>query len=199
MKSKKEILYTEFQKDFLNIYFTLNSFAKRCFRYLQWFAKTYPFVFPSLERIAKFIKGSTRTVIRWTDYFQRMGWLHKRKRSHQSNLYLIDDQLINLDLKKPQILERNCHITVTVFNESLPDLDNSATAIKFSDKKDRDIPHFLKINCLDRLQQQMLANEYSDHILLKAIDNARWYDKAVKKIGNIGGYLWSMGKKYVNA
>lgn len=192
---------SDFITNFLNIYQTLTVFQKKIFKYLQWFSKKFRCVFPCLQKIANAIGSCVRTVTRATKYFQDLGWIYKKKRGYQSNLYFMNDELIDLNLDDKSLFFREkCPDNVHVLESSSSDsIDTSIQEGKvpiYENMENKEIPHILKIRCLSIDDRQRLANRFSEYALYQSIEDAKWYAKMGNKIKNYLALIWSGAKRY---
>ncbi len=188
---------TEIVKNFLKTFKSISKFQRKIFKYLHWFSKKFHCVFPGLQKIANAIGSSTRTVIRATELFVSLGWMYKKKRGYQSNLYFINDEIIALDLNDEKIFHREeCHHNVTVLESSFPDKENICTRKQkvpiYKNIENRHIPEFLKNPTLkmDPKDQQRLANAFTERELYESINDGKWYVKAGNRVGSWIAFLW---------
>lgn len=193
--------FTDFVNNFLNLYPTLTKFQKKLFKYLQWFSNKFRCVFPCVQKMANAIGSSVCTVMRATALFQNLGWIYKRKRGYCSNLYFMNEELINLNLSDESLfLREKCEENDSVLrNPSSVFLDTSTQVrevAKNKEKNNRYIPEFLKIRGLEHCQMQDLANNFSECALYEAIQEAKLYRKKGNIFTNFGGYLWKAAKRY---
>lgn len=198
--------------DFLNIFQILSKFQRKIFKYLQRKAQKWRNVYPSVITISRQIGCSESTVKRATAYFHEQGWISKCKKNYQSNLYYMNDELIDLDLDNQNIFLRIKRpvndLRVDPNNDPvlrvLKEEENIGTreevhADREKKKKlasDRDIPYCLNIKALTLPQQQRLANNFSEHSLVSAIIEAKKYVGWGNQIRSMIALLWNLAKKH---
>lgn len=91
----EDINVSEFEKRFE----LLSKNHKKIFKFIHWYSCKYKNVFVSVITISKYVKCSPSTVKRATAHFNKMNWVKKSKRSHKSNLYFMNEKLLNLDIE----------------------------------------------------------------------------------------------------
>ena len=94
-------------EDFLNLFHDLTKSQKKIFKFLQYMARNCRSVFPSVETISKHTKCSISTVVRATNYFQRMRWICKMRRCYRSNKYFMCEVLMKLNLNDSKTFRPN--------------------------------------------------------------------------------------------
>lgn len=196
--------------DFLNIYQTLSKFQRKVFKYLQWFSKKFRNVFPCIFTMTQALQCSDSTIKRATAYFHRMGWVSKSKRGYQSNVYYMNNELIDLNLDDVNLFFRekrpvNDPTNDPVLKEPIQVKDISTSEGVHIDNiktkkapQKRDVPEFIKIKGISENDQQRLANEFSEYSLSKALEEAKWYTKKGNKIKSIISYMWKAAKRFSN-
>ena len=146
------------------------------------------------------LRCSESTIKRATAYFHQMGWIVKSKRGYQSNVYYMDDELTDLDLKDETLFLREKRpVNDPVLEKPVSDYINLSTnnpVHSHREKQEKTIPEFLhKVKNLEDQQKQSLIDRFSEYSLVKAIEEAKWYLRKGNIIGNIGGYLWKAAKR----
>jgi hypothetical protein len=191
---------SEFINDFFNIYPTLTKFQKKVLKYLHWYAKKFRCVFPSIPTISQAIKCCIRTVMRCTSLFSKLGWIYKKKRGYCSNLYYMNDEIISLNLADESIFLRDkCHMNVTVLGSSSKEyIDISTKVGEVHIKKDikkRPIPECVKLREISKIDQQRLADEFSEFRLVNAMSAAKKYHfKWGNHIKDLLSFVWKGAK-----
>jgi len=192
----KLAIHSIFVNDFLNTYQTLSKFQKKVFAYLQWFSKKFKCVFPCLFKIANAVGCSIATVKRATAIFQDLGWIYKKKRGYQSNLYFLNDELIYLNLNDVSIfLREECAVNEPVLrSSSIESIVNGTKEVK-GVPISREIPHMIKPAKISDRDKQRLANEFSDYELTEAVQDTKQYLRWGNKITSLIAVLWSAAKR----
>ena len=187
---------------FRNLFKLLSKRTQWIFKKIQGMCKNCRAVFPSREYIAKEVGCSVRTVARALQLFQMNGWIVIKKRPYQSNVYFMDESLIELNLDNPKTFlkdekkSENVPQNVPVLEVSIQ-IENTYTEKEPVKKVVFGyLPSFLKQPCLPERFQHWLYQNFSECALLQAIRNARWYEQNVKKIDNPEGYIRVMAEKY---
>lgn len=100
----------------VNQFHLLSYFQQKIFQFLQYLAKTYKNVFPSIETILKNIGCARATVFRALTALEKIGWVVRINRGYnQTNLYCVPFDLIDLDFSKPEInLREGCDVNETL-------------------------------------------------------------------------------------
>jgi hypothetical protein len=68
--------------------------------------------------------------------------------------------------------------------------------VQKTDRKKREIPHFIKIEGLSPKDQQMFANMFTDAELAKALEDTRSYHENKEKVKNIAAFMMDRAKFY---
>lgn len=84
----------------------ITSLRKKIFLYIQFLAKKFRNVFPSVDQIAKTCGCGTATVKRALKYFSEVGWLSKIRRCYRSSIYKIPEEILDLDLTKNRTFKK---------------------------------------------------------------------------------------------
>jgi len=194
--------------------------VKEVFDYLQTFSNHKARVFPGLERIAEKTGYCQRQIKRATKWLADHGVMAKLRRAYRSNEYIIHEEFMHINVKDPDCTNLKNKYTSKKPPTSLGDVpinvpieecirskeyihvNTCASAQVLQEKRIRKkkeniiIPEFLKLECLKEWQRRRLAYNFSEYLLNKAIENAKWYEKTVEHIDNAFGYLWKAAKGF---
>lgn len=180
----------EEQDNFLTHFILLTTKQQKIWNYLAWVARNKRHVFPSHKHIADIVGCHRDTVIQAIKKFREFGWLVSLKRCYRSCLYFINTILLKLNTRDKNIFKKSLPIPLLkpTVNPTVVDVTrtntNSMEAFekKVFEKRDRvhiPIPHCLKIQALSPVDRQILANNYSEYILIQAIDRMKWHFKEI--------------------
>lgn len=163
-------------------------------------------VFPSVETIATYTKCSISTVVRATNYFQRMGWVCKIKRCYRSNTYFMCDKLMKLNLNDPNtfrpiLFDENDSTNDNIvlcnkFHESTSTVHKEQNSKKaLNSVKKPFIPPFLRNIGLSYNDQLRLIRTFNENQLAKAVlEDMPWYISMGNKVKCVISYIWSRAK-----
>lgn len=201
MKSINQI-----RESFIDAWVMLSRGAKRVFQKLQWYYHNKRYTFLSLATLAKMCLLSVRQVQRILDIFRSKGWIASIKRSYQSNVTFLADEIAKINLrdirnfKKTPILEENVHPNVHVLGSYKDSYANKCTeqpVHSHKAKMKRPIPDKLKkIQPLSDWERQTLSNLYSEYAINAALEDAHIYHFTWKnKINKLFNFLSSQASK----
>lgn len=197
------------QESLATVYPHLSPGFRRVFRYLQAMSKKYRSVFPSLEEIADRCLLSTKQVQRAINKFIELGWLAKTKRAYQSCIYWLVDCLVKVNLgcrkffEKPSFSEENVQQNVHVLGsykeyDNIQSTSNQVPAEKAEDNEPASlqIPEpFKQMKRLTDQHRNVLASNFSEYELMKALDDITWYRNKGNTIECLFAFIWSRAKK----
>jgi helix-turn-helix protein len=196
--------FSQIVNSLLSCFQLMSKGHRAVFKYLQWMAKTFRNVFPSLESIAKATGFSPKTVQRAVAKFVIMNWLIKVRRPYQSNVYYMPDEIIDLNIDDSSAFFRNVHQcdqqedqqhgqqNVQVLSTHSSPLENHVN----KESRERLLMRNLDQNTTPLMSlpgltfgsicELMLA--YDDRTLAQAVKNTHWY------MSQPGNYIKSMKK-----
>lgn len=147
-------------------------------------------------KIANAVGCSIATVKRATALFQSLGWLYKKKRGYQSNLYFLNDELISLNIDDRSLfLRETCAIREPVLRSSSSVSINTNNGTHVKVPISREIPHILQPAQISDIDKQRLANAFSDYELIESIKDAKQYLRWGNKIKSLVAILWAGAKR----
>lgn len=190
------------KESFVASWVVLTPIQRRIFKYLHYMSREYKYVFPSVPRIAEVCKCGTATVKRAIRKFTELEWLGRVKRSFQSNLYMLLDFLIQMNMEDSNLFARersaddpqndpvlNTRVKTCSNNSSYDTSTESAGTIDNGMKEKLHLLSKCKLSDSDRMK---LATRYTLPQIAQGIEDAKTYNQVWKNpIRSLMGYLMS--------
>lgn len=178
----------EEQDNFLTHFILLSTKQQKIWNYLAWYGRNQRQVFPSHQHIADVVGCCRDTVIQAIKKFRSFGWLVSLKRCYRSCLYFINTLLLKLNTRDPNIFKKSVPVSLlkptvnpTLVNVASYKYTNSmADDTKVFTKRERvhtPIPYCIQIKALNQSDRQILASNFSEYILVQAVDRMKWHTK----------------------
>lgn len=90
----------------------------------------------------------------------------------------------------------NLRINNTILNTERNEGEQARRNVQKTRTKNREIPKFLEIKGLSKKDQQILANQFSDSELIRALEDTESYHKNKEKVKNIAAFITQRAKSY---
>lgn len=196
------------RESFLNFFQLMTPKQQKIWKSIQWYAKNFRHVFPSHAKIAEFAGCCRDTVIAALKKFSELGWIGFIKRCFRSNLYFMNEELIDLNLDDPMTFKRpiptreptpipsgNPTVLFESKNKEIErNVRNESENVHHIEKKKQELSHEVKQLPLSDRDKHLLAR-YSPQILRLAIEDWKSY-ALLKHVRNVAAFLESRARYY---